>query len=186
MDSINKIYNSIYQLEQIKRTGWLMNNVPSKRLESVSDHTLQVIVLAVTFVHQFNLNYDISKLVQMCFIHDIGESLVGDVSDIDIDFENRKKLEREKTIEFLSSLTSNLSIYLDLWKESEERETDMSKFLYQVDKLDAIIKAKKYSIEYNKPELFEEFYNTQLNKKTFDESPLKDIFYNLKIEDNIV
>lgn len=179
MESINKLYSAICKLEQIKRTGWVMKNIPSERLESVADHTLQVIILAVTFVHELNLDLDISKLVQMCFIHDIGESIVGDVSDIDLNFEKRKELEKKKTIEFLSSLDSNLSIYLDLWIEAEEKVTEISKFLYQVDKLDAIIKAKRYGLEYGRPDVFEEFYNHQLEKGTFKTGYLSKYFEEL-------
>ena len=180
MENIDKLYSAICELEQIKRTGWVMRKVEAERLESVSDHTLQVLVLAVTFVHELNLDFDIAKLVQMCFIHDIGESIVGDVSDIDKNFEDRKKLEREKTIEFLSSLPKSLSVYLDLWIEAEDKKTEMAKFLYEVDKLDAIIKAKKYSIDNCRPDIFEEFYNNQLQKGTYNNSYLSKYFEELR------
>lgn len=180
MDSIYIMYEAINKLEQIKRTGWVMKNVPAERLESVADHTLQVIILATTFVYELNLNFDISRLVQMCFIHDIGESLVGDVSDIDADVIKKKEIEKNETVEFLKSLPRSLSIYLDLWLELEEKKTDMAIFVHQVDKLDAVLKAKKYSIDYNDPELFWWFYNYQVEKGTFNTGYLSEIFKNIK------
>ena len=183
MKDINILYDAINKLEQLERTGWVALGVPAKRLESVADHTLQVVILAVSLQYELKLNFDISKMVQMCFIHDIGESIVGDVADTDIDFNKRKEIEREKTIEFLKSLPESMSIFLELWIECEERKTDLAKFIHQVDKIDAIIKAKKYSEEYNMPELFNEFYNTTVNRGTCSCGPLKEVFEQIKLND---
>ena len=37
------------------------------------------------------LNYDIGKMLQMCFIHDIGEIVIGDVALVDEDYEIKKQ-----------------------------------------------------------------------------------------------
>lgn len=178
---IEEFYNSYIKIEEIKRTGWVMRAVPSKRLETVSDHTLQVTVLSLTLCHELNLGFDISKLAQMSFIHDIGEAIIGDISEVDTNYVDKKKPEKDAVRKMLSSLSKETQErYFNFWVEMEERKTPLSQFVYQVDKLDAILKAKKYSDDYNMPELFEEFYNHQLSKGTFNVGPLKEMFDSLK------
>ncbi|HOP65891.1 MAG TPA: HD domain-containing protein [Bacilli bacterium] len=180
MENYKKIYDAVCALEKIERTGWQQTKVPDPRLESVSDHTMQLQMLALTFNYEKGLGFDPGKLLEMCLIHDIGEAKVGDVSDVDEDYAERKKDEKAKTIEFLKSLPDSLSSYLELWEEEEAKETPLAKFVYQVDKFDAVLKAKMYSEKYNMPEVFEEFYNYELNRGTFAEGPLKEEFANLR------
>ncbi len=44
--NILNFYSEYIKLEQVLRKGWLMCNVPADRIESVADHTLQLIMLA--------------------------------------------------------------------------------------------------------------------------------------------
>lgn len=149
-----------------------MTKVPAKRIESVSDHTIQLQMLALTFNYEKGLNFDSGRLLIMY----IGESIVGDVSDVAEDYAERKKLEREKTVDFLKALPDTLSSYLELWLELEDKTTPLAKFVHQVDKFDALLKAKRYSEEYNMPEVFEEFYAYESKKRTFADGPLKEEF----------
>lgn len=176
-----EFYNIYIKLQDIKRTGWLMRDIPTEKVETVADHTLQVVVLATTFCHELKLDFDLSKLVQMCFIHDLGEIIIGDVAIIDENYEEKKKAEEDAVIKLLEPLSDDTkNWYLSLWKEMNEKKTSLAQFVYHVDKIDAIMRAKKYAKEYNKPELFEEFYNHQLELGTFDNSLIKDFFDNLK------
>ena len=179
-NKIENFYNEYLKLHDIKRTGWIIRNIPDEKIETVADHSLQVTVLATTLCHEFNLDFDLAKVSQMCFIHDVGEIIIGDVAVVDKNYEKKKEKEYEavaKVLETLSEKTANL--YLSLWKELDERESDLAKFVYQVDKLDAIMRAKKYAKEYNRPELFDEFYNHQVEAKTFDDSPINEFFDNI-------
>jgi len=50
-EGILAFYKQYTKLNELLRTGWVMRHVPAERLESVSDHTLQVVMLAHTFVY---------------------------------------------------------------------------------------------------------------------------------------
>lgn len=177
---IEIFYNSYLKLQEIKRTGWVLRNIPDDKIETVADHTLQITLLAMLFCNEFKLDFDLSKVLPMCLIHDIGEIIIGDVALVDESYDEKKKHERQAVIEMLEPLSSNSKeYYLSLWDELNERSTPLAQFVYQVDKIDAIMRAKKYSIDYNRPELFEEFYNQQKDNKTFFNSSLKDFFDNL-------
>ncbi len=64
--------------------------------------------------------------------------------------------------------------------EFEEKKTPTAQFLFQVDKVDAVMKSANYSEEYSMPELFQEFYQTEVDRKRFEDGPLKDFFDYLK------
>ena len=180
-NNVETFYNTFLLLDEIKRTGWVISNIPEQDISTVADHTLQVVMLAATLCHELDLNYDIGKMLQMCFIHDIGEIVIGDVALVDEDYETKKQNEKNavaKMLEPLSEKTRNY--YLDLWIELNDRETELAKFVHQIDKLDAVMRAKKYAEVYNRPELFEEFYNRQVEDKTFEGSVLEMFFTKLK------
>lgn len=177
LESIEEFYRVINKLEQIKRTGWVIRNVPAERLESVADHTLQVIILAITLNHELNLGFNIARIAQMGFIHDIGEALIGDIPAVDPDYRKKKELESEAVKKALSTLSEDTAeLYYMYWLEFESKATKDAEFLYQVDKMDALLKAKEYAKSHNMPGLFEEFYNWEKEKGTFDDGPLKEMF----------
>ena len=180
-NNVETFYNTYLLLDDIKRTGWVISNIPEQDISTVADHTLQVVMLASTLCHELDLNYDIGKMLQMCFIHDIGEIVIGDVAIVDENYEEKKMHEERavaKMLEPLSEKTRNY--YLDLWKELNARETELARFVHQIDKLDAVMRSKKYAEVYNRPELFDEFYNNQVEAKTFEGSVLETFFTKLK------
>lgn len=176
-DNILKFYKEYIRIEQIIREGWLMRNVPAQRLESVADHTLQLIMLASVIVRELNLSFDMHKLTDMLLIHDIGEIIIGDISEIDIDRDIKKAHEAEAVKSILDTLGSDsATYYYDLWIEREKQETDISKFAYLLDKIDAVIKAGIYEENYNLEGLFKEFFEFQQKKSTFVNTDLEEFF----------
>ena len=63
-------------LKKIKRTGWKNNKIKSP--ESVADHSFRVSFIAM-FLSK-DLNVDALRLIQMSLIHDLAESVVGDIT----------------------------------------------------------------------------------------------------------
>jgi len=176
-DEILNFYREYVKLEQVVRKGWLMCNVPAKRLESVADHTLQLIMLASVITKKLNINVNMTKLIDMLLIHDLGEIIIGDISEIEGDRANKKKDESKSVKKILDKLdVNNSKYYYDLWLEMETRDTDISKFAYLLDKIDAVIKSGIYEEDFSIIGLFDEFSSLQINKKTFNDSILEDFF----------
>lgn len=177
---IEEFYNVYIKLEEIKRAGWVKRKLPEDKIETVSGHTLQVVMLANVLCHELGLNHDLTRLAEMCFIHDIGEAIIGDSAEIDKDYAEIKKQEEMAVLDVLSTLSIKLvGYYYKLWKEFEEKSTPLGKFCYEVDKLSAVMRAKTYSNELDRPEIFESFYDYEVNRKTFDNSDLKGMFESL-------
>ena len=175
--NVLKFYKDYIKLEQVLRKGWLMCNVPADRIESVADHTLQLIMLANVLTKEFNLQYDEHKLTEMLMIHDLGEVIVGDISEV----EDNREIKKAKEVEAVKSLFKSLSkeneeYYYSLWVEMENQNTSLSKFAYLLDKIDAVIKAGVYEEKYNMQGLFDEFYGLQEQRGTFINTQLEEFF----------
>ena len=181
---IIRFYEKYNELEQIIRTGWIQSNVPAKRLESVSDHTLKVGMLASLITRELNLkDIDLTKLLEMAFIHDLGEIKIGDISTTEIkteeDIRNKHEKELSAVTEILSVLSPEIKEhYLSLWLEFESQNTKEAILLKQIDKLDAILKSHMYESTYNIKGLFDEFYNYNPNN-LLNKEPLGDVYQQL-------
>ena len=62
-------------LKTIERTGWVRNNIPHP--ESVAEHSFRTGILAMLLAKEMNV--DPLKSIKMAPIHDIGESIIGDI-----------------------------------------------------------------------------------------------------------
>jgi putative hydrolases of HD superfamily len=167
-----------YKLKEIERTGWkeklLLDNA-----ESVAEHTLTMIVLALIF-SEFN-NFTQSRtinMIKMALIHDLGESVIGDYMPESIEIEKKKKLENFAINNILSKIpiTAIKKKYIKLWNEFDENISNTSNLIHFIDKLEMAIQAKYY-LDNNK----------NINKedvKPFFDSALRYIKDNYKVKDD--
>ena len=146
-------------------------------------------MLASVVTKELNIQMDLTRLMEMLLIHDLGEVVIGDISDVEDDFAKKNEKEKEAVKDILSNLTADsANYYYGLWVEMERKETDLAKLAYSLDKLDAIIKAGIYEKEYDVKGLFDEFHSYRINDGTFNNNVLEDFFNFLKYDfykDNI-
>ncbi|EME27030.1 putative hydrolase of HD superfamily isoform 2 [Galdieria sulphuraria] len=131
------------KLKETKRKGWVDHHI--RYPESVSDHMYRMALFCFCSCPN-HLNRD--KLVKLALVHDLGESLVGDITPhdgISPEEKNRKEAEAFRKIrdEYLSSCTVGQELY-DLWNEYENNLSEEAKFVKQVDKLEMLIQAFEY------------------------------------------
>ena len=87
--------------------------------------------------------------MKMGLIHDLGESIVGDITPVD-NVSEEEKHEREKnaflqiTKDFPPALAEE---FLSLWEEYEVQETVASHYVFDFDKLDMLIQANQYEVD---------------------------------------
>ena len=55
-------------------------------------------------------------------------------------------------------------------------ETEEAKFVYQLDKIDPVLKAKVLDDVLDRDDLFIDFYTYEENRKTFEQGKLKELF----------
>jgi len=143
MEDIIELLHKIGKLKDLKRTGWVMRKVPNP--ESVADHSFRTTIMALLLADKFKL--DKNKCIQMALIHDLAESIAGDITPHDkINDEEKHELEK-KAMESLFKNVNENNI-LDLWTEYEDRKTPESKFVYELDKMEMLLQAFEYEHKY--------------------------------------
>lgn len=134
------------KLKDVVRTGWLNWKVKRERVESIAEHIYGVQMLAIAMKSEYEYDIDIQKVIYMLAIHELGETIVGDLTQFQISKEEKEKIEHEAVHNVLSSLIDGDKIE-ELFLEFDAHETEESKFAYQCDKLECDIQSKLYDQE---------------------------------------
>jgi len=128
----------IDKLKEIVRRTYLMDG---SRREDDAEHSWHIAMMALVLSEYANASCDMLRVVKMLLIHDIVEIDAGDAFIYD-DKANEGKGERERmaAIRIFNILPEDQAeVYLDLWREFEERKTPESLFANSVDRLEPIL-----------------------------------------------
>ncbi len=134
------------RLKDIIRTGWKNWNVQRERVESVAEHIFGVQMLAIAMKSEYEYDVDIMKVVYMLAIHEIGEAVIGDLTQFQISKEEKEKIEHEAVHKILGDLLDGDKIE-ELFLEFDSHNTKESIFAYQCDKLECDLQCKLYDEE---------------------------------------
>ena len=143
---ILKFASTVGKLKKVKRSGWVKWKVPNS--ESIADHIFRVAVLTMVLAPKKGLNKD--KAVKMALVHDLGESIVGDLILVG-KFTNVKAIDKtNKELAGIKELFSSIDSpqeYQQLFQEYEETKTPEAKFVKQIDILEMLLQAAEYENE---------------------------------------
>lgn len=167
-----------YNVKDEVRTGWLFKGVRDP--ESVASHVWGVKFLCLLYAEEAGV--DEGKAVKMAVVQDLPEAKTGDlVSEKHADRyertdEEKEEMERKAMHELPPE--ERFDEIIGLWEEYQERETEVAKFVKDMDMIDMCIQALKYEIEERRsPEkdmeefldYTEERLNTDTGRRIFDE-----------------
>ena len=133
-------------LKQKVRSGWDENhwNISNDRIEKISEHCVGTIALAIALKSEFDFNIDIDKVIATLCVHEVGEIKIGDITPFDeITPEQKEEIEHKAIIEVIGDLADKEKMAKSIF-EFDERKSNMAKFAYYCDKLEADIQAKIY------------------------------------------
>ena len=123
------------RLKNVIRTGWKNWNVQRERIESVAEHIFGVQMLAIAMKSEYKYDVDIMKVIYMLAVHELGETVIGDLTQFQISKEEKEKMEHEAVHRILNGLLDGNQIE-ELFLEFDEHNTKESMFAYQCDKLE--------------------------------------------------
>lgn len=107
--------------------------------------------LIVTLCHNAS-DLNLYRCLQMCLIHDLAESLTGDVTpECGVSKTEKSRLEEDAIRQICQSLglESSEGRYIhELWSEYEAGTTLDSRFVHEVDKLEFAMQAHEYQKKY--------------------------------------
>ena len=105
---------------------------------------VQMLAIAMKTIYQYDI--DIMKVIYMLAIHELGETIIGDLTQFQISKEEKEKMEHEAVHSILSSLIDGDKIE-DLFLEFDSHATSEARSAYQCDKLECDIQCKLYDQE---------------------------------------
>lgn len=173
---LGKAILNFRKLIYINRRGWIDRKVPQEYYESDALHTMQMFAL-ISMLYASRL-VDIKepkKTYEMILIHEIGEIVSDDISELDPRHKNMKDLEIIGVTDTFESIGCG-EYFTNLWKEFSEKKTKIARLAYEIDKLDAVLKANFISQEISDISIFKEFFEYEENRNTFDNSEVKPLF----------
>lgn len=134
------------RLKNVIRTGWKNWNVQRERIESVAEHIFGVQMLAIAMKSEYQYDVDIMKVIFMLAVHELGETVIGDLTQFEVSKVEHEKMEHEAVSSILGGLLDGKQIE-QLFLEFDSHNTKESMFAYQCDKLECDLQSKLYDEE---------------------------------------
>ena len=146
--NVSDLFSALYNIKQQKRMGWVKRHINDG--ESVADHSYGAYLIGVLFLPETvegNLEYRKTDILQMLLVHDLAESITGDILPED-STEESKRRERE-TYEEIGLLGmydqfSDTHRIFALWEEFEDRKTLNGIIAKEIDKLENLVQLFVY------------------------------------------
>ncbi|RRR67974.1 MAG: HD domain-containing protein [Candidatus Viridilinea halotolerans] len=124
------------QLKDVLRSG----RTAQGRQESSAEHSWRLALMALTFADLL-APIDLTKLLKLCILHDLGEALTGDVSAVAQIHQPPKAAEERAALQTLTASLPNAlqAEFLALWDEYEAATSREAQSVKALDKLETII-----------------------------------------------
>lgn len=138
-----EFYTLTNVLKNTIRKGWLNWHVKAERVESVAEHVYATQMLALAMYSEYQYNIDIKKVMYMLAIHELEETIIGDLTFKDISKEEKEKIGHEAVEKILKDLLRGDEIKQIVF-EFDEQKTKEALFAYHCDKLECDLQCKLY------------------------------------------
>ena len=132
------------RLKRVPRAGWVMRGLVDA--ESVSDHTFGVAFVALVLAQMTEPSVDVAKLLTIALLHDLAESVLGDVPSPALSYfpsAAKETAEAEVLGEMLNELPQ-FEHWRGWWREFERGSSIEGKLARDADRLDMLIQAYVY------------------------------------------
>ncbi|GKS67604.1 oxetanocin [Nitrosarchaeum sp.] len=157
-------FNTSAKLKKIPRQGWI-DKLSLNTPESVADHTFSMAMMGMIFSDLED--YNTEKILKIILLHDLAESIIGDITPQQISKERKIELENNAMEEILSNLPDKIQKqYNNFWIEYQLNHSKEAQLVHQIDKLEMALQAKIYSNEGHSKDLLDSFFNTAKNEIT--------------------
>ena len=157
-------FHTSANLKKIRRQGWI-DKLSIDKPESVADHTFSMAIMGMVFSDLEN--YNTEKILKIILLHDLAESITGDMTPEQISKEEKIILENNTIKKILNDLPPSLQKqYEVLWEEYQTNNSKEAKIVHQLDKLEMALQAKIYSDGGYSKEKLDSFFNSARNEIT--------------------
>lgn len=139
------------------------------RVESAAEHSWRLSLLAMTFADHLP-EVDLTRVMKLCIVHDLGEAISGDVPAPAQDSSAPKAAEeREDFLKLVATLPANVRAeFVALWDEYDRGESQEARAVKALDKIETILQHNQG----RNPEDFDYAFNLHYGRKQTDAFPL--------------
>ncbi|RAK99231.1 HD domain-containing protein [Aspergillus ibericus CBS 121593] len=143
-------FHLLERLKTTKREGWRRFGINSG--ESISDHMYRMSVMTMFAPPSLASRLNLPHCMKMALVHDMAESLVGDITPVD-KVDKPEKARREAAV--MDYIANNLlggvpggmltgQEILKVFNEYEANETLEAQFVHDVDKMELLLQMVEY------------------------------------------
>ena len=134
-------------LKTTKREGWRRFGIAHG--ESIADHMYRMSLISMLAPPALAARLDMNRCIKMCLVHDMAESLVGDITPVDGVPKPEKSRREATTMDYITGtlLADNQVVGAELrsvWQEYEDSVTPESHFVHDVDKMELLLQMVEY------------------------------------------
>lgn len=143
-------FHLLERLKTTKREGWRRFGIEG---ESISDHMYRMSVMTMLAPPELASKINIPHCTKMALIHDMAESLVGDITPVDKDITKTEKARREAAVMdyITTSLLGNVpgaalsaKQIMEVFQEYEDNVTLEAQFVHDIDKMELLLQMVEY------------------------------------------
>ncbi|PWY66044.1 hypothetical protein BO94DRAFT_540730 [Aspergillus sclerotioniger CBS 115572] len=143
-------FHLLERLKTTKREGWRRFGINSG--ESISDHMYRMSVMTMLAPPSLASRLNLPHCMKMALIHDMAESLVGDITPVD-NVDKPEKARREAAVmdyianSLLGGVPGGMLTgqeILKVFNEYEANETLEAQFVHDVDKMELLLQMVEY------------------------------------------
>lgn len=145
---IVRFYMTNYKLTNMIRSGWNDKhwNVSEKdiRVERISDHVVGTLALVMALKSELKYNLDYDKIFKTLVVHEIGETVIGDITPFDNTTKEQKRAYEHKAMESVLGGLYKKNELLQILFDFDDLKTEEDLFSHNIDKIEADLQSKIY------------------------------------------
>ena len=172
---IEKFFERVLELKNVPRQGW-KEKLEIDNPESVADHSYSTTVLSMILSDMKGL--DSEKIIRMALLHDLAESIIGDITPDHITKNEKITKENHAIKQILKNLPDSITeLYFEIWNDYQKKSSKEAILLHEIDKLEMAFQAKFYQKKGISKEKLKTFFDTA--KMEINDKNLRDILSNI-------
>ncbi len=152
---------------KLKKTERFTATLRANR-ESTAEHSWRLSLMVLLIAHDLKLDLDIAHAVNIAIIHDLAESVTGDIDAYDmmqgIMTQKQKNINEKKALQQLTKGFSFGSKITSLWQEYLEQKSPEARFVKALDKIESFLYlAEQGPMMYAQPEFHANYADAAVN-----------------------
>jgi len=159
---LESFFQKVLELKNIPRQGW-KDKLDMDYVESVADHSYSAAMMSMVLSDLEGL--DTEKIIKMALLHDLAESVVGDITPDRITNKRKIYVENKAMMQILENLPTSVSQqYIILWDDFQKNSSKEANLLHEIDRLEMAFQAKFYLDNGVSKEKLRSFFKTANNE----------------------